>query len=126
MYWIQKKSGSSLFQSNLDGSKIVELRQMNPDVCSIEYTSGVIYCRTHQKKLVAFNPTQKVTTIIRSSVSKWTGLTVFQKHIIFTDYSNDIIKRIPIDSSLTEPAEDLLKVKRPFNAKILHPDVQNG
>ena len=126
LYWIQKKNGSSLFQSNLDGSHIVELRQMNPDICSIEYTSGLIYCLTNQKKLVAFNPTQKVTTIIRSSVSKWTSLTVFQKHIIFTDYSNDVIGRIPIDPSLSRPADDLLRVEHPFNAKILHPDVQKG
>lgn len=113
-----------MFQSNLDGTEIVPLRRMNPDICAIEFTSGLIYCLTNQRKLIEFDPLLKVTKYVRENVSKWMSLTVFHKNIIYTDYSQNKIGMISIDPK--QPDEILINVDHPYHAKVLHPDIQIG
>ena len=99
---------------------------MNPDICAVDFRTGLIYCLSNQRSLIAFDPVHRNMTVIRSYVAKWTSLAIFHDTIIFTDYSSDVIGQISTKPTNKDAANDLLKVSHPFGVQIFHPDVQIG
>ena len=99
---------------------------MLPTHCTIDFKTNLIYCLDNQESLISFHPVDRKLTTLRTSMPKWISMSVFDEHIIYTDYEKSVVGKFPTDPKKQDKFITLFKEPHPFDVKVFHSDIQAG